>query len=189
METTQLIKQETIFSLESSRDFAKWKLIVASGLAAAGLGLYSFKAAPSLLLLIPFACAYVDLYSYQDLIRVTVVSRFFQEYKDDQLLAAWEEHCQKLHTDHGVWDLAHHAQLGGSLVLSLAPVVTIVKFLIAANWRWLTLSLLLWVVGMLLIIGLWLHYRSKLTKVSKAAWDDKAGKTGGDAAQPAVAGR
>jgi hypothetical protein len=88
-----------------------------------------------------------------------------------------------------VWDLAHHAQLGGSLVLSLAPVLTIIQFAAAKNWRWLSLSFVLWVVGMLLIVGLWRHYRSKLRKATKAADDNKADKTAADAAQQAVAGR
>lgn len=166
METGHLIKQETNFSLESLHDFAKWKLIVASGLAAAGLGLNGPQGKAWLLLLIPYACAYIDLYSYQDLIRIIVVSQFFKNHSDDAILRAWEEHTQKLHKQYGVWRLGYHAQIGGSLVLSLAPVITCIEFFVTKHWGWLGVAIPMWIAGVCLSIGLWRYYEGILKAAS-----------------------
>lgn len=173
MDSTELVKQETRFSLESLHDFAKWKLIVASGLAAAGLRLTSQQGTAWLLLLIPYACAYVDLYCYQDLIRIIVVSRFFQEH-NDATLRAYEEMCQRLHARYRVWDLGHHAQIGGSLVLSLAPIITCIELFRAREWWWLGVALVFWMGGVCLSVGLWRYYKRKLQAASKDPIEDKA---------------
>ncbi len=168
MESNEIIKQETRFSVESLHDFAKWKLIVASALATVGLGLTSTSPQGKAwaLLLIPYACAYVDLYSYQDLIRIIVVSQFFLE-SEETTLRAWERHCRRLHEQHRVWDLSQQAQFWGSFVLSLAPFVTFLELAKAKDWVWLGVAILLWMVGVGLSFWLWRHYKGRLVAATE----------------------
>ena len=82
MNTYHLLKKEINQTIKSLHDFAKWKLIVTSAIAAAALGLAPGTAGAPLywlFLFTPFACAYIDLNCYQYLIRITVISRYLRE--------------------------------------------------------------------------------------------------------------
>src|SRR5271165_1722692 len=108
MDTTlQLLKQEINQSTDTLHDLAKWKLIVVSALAAAALGLTpSGHGHYSLVLLIPYACAYVDLNCYQHLIRIAVIARFLREHRGsggDGLLQLYECQCEELRRKYGVF--------------------------------------------------------------------------------------
>jgi hypothetical protein len=66
--------------MEDEHDLAKWKLGVTAALAAAAFGLAGQNSGPNywLLLIVPFVCAYVDLYAYQYELRIRVIARFLR---------------------------------------------------------------------------------------------------------------
>jgi hypothetical protein len=177
VDTLQLLKQEINQSTDSLHDFAKWKLIVTSALAAAALGLTTRgKPYYSLVLLIPYACAYVDLNSYQHLIRIAVLARFLREQGGDKYLRNYERQCEELRTSGtGVFNLMIYGQLLSSLAMSIvAPFWALVSFAGRQSWRaeWESLPtcfrytlvglwIVIWLLGVCLVLGLWVHYRSK----------------------------
>jgi hypothetical protein len=164
METSHLLKEEINQTLDSLHDFAKWKLIVTSALAGAGFGLTSgATSAPhySLLLFIPYACAYVDLNCYQYLIRITVLARCLREHGEDRLLHIYERECSALRKRYGVFDLGKYAGVGASLAVSLvAPLFAVVKFSALKDFNFY-LSILVWVLGVSLVYCLWLVFKRK----------------------------
>jgi hypothetical protein len=114
-----LLKQEINTTMDAEHDLAKWKLGVTAALGAAAFGLAK-ENSPNywLFLLIPFVCAYVDLYSYQYDLRIRVIALFLRENpdKDDALLNKYEELCEKLRGPHHyVFSLEEWAGFGCSL--------------------------------------------------------------------------
>lgn len=159
METVRQLKQEINSALDSLHDFAKWKLIVTSALAAAALGLGNTNAPPRywLLLLVPFACAYIDLNSYQYLIRIFVIAKFLRIRSgiddEEQILRLYEQFRQK---HRAVFALGEYAQVGASLVFSLLAPVFAVTHLTGPEERWgFRLSLVAWGLGVALVISVW----------------------------------
>ena len=168
METTVLLKQEINQTLESLHDFAKWKLIVTAALAATALRLTGdgTKLQPSwLLLLVPYACAYIDLNCYQYLIRITVISRGLRERGEDPLLKHYEDLCEKLRKTYGVFNLGKDAQVGVSLVSSISPLLAVYEFYKLRSGLALGVSIVVWIAGILLILGLW-RYFNRLDKMA-----------------------
>jgi hypothetical protein len=164
METTHLLKGEINQTLESLHDFAKWKLIVTSALAAAAFGLTSSGTNSQywFLLLIPYACAYIDLNCYQYLIRITVIARALrQAAKTDEDLARYEELCDDLRR-RGVFSLGEYAQVAVSLAISLvAPPFAVAQFQIKCQPIRMWLALISWVLGIFLAVFLWRYYKRK----------------------------
>jgi hypothetical protein len=133
-------------------------------LASAALGLKSAPGTPWLLLLIPFASAYVDLncyQCYQYLIRITVLARCLRERSEDRLLLAYEELCEELRREHGVFNLGQYAQIGVSLATSVAPSFAMYQFIKARNWVAVPVFALLWAFGLSLILHLWRYFKIK----------------------------
>ena len=167
MESVKLLKEEINSTLDSLHDFAKWKLIVTAALASAALGLTSgAKGVPPywLLLFVPFACAYVDLNSYQYLIRIFVIARFLRKHRtedpEEQILAAYEQQCEEVRP---VFALGEYAQVGASLVFSLlSPALAVPHF---TGWG-LYLSIAVWVIGVGLVIGVWRQFKRKSRMLS-----------------------
>src|SRR5438034_6870926 len=101
VDSLNLLKQEINQTLESEHDFAKWKLIVAAALGGVALGLdKSGSAHIWLLLLIPFACAYIDLHLSQYQARILVLAQFIRHYQAsghgedvDNTLSDYEKYC------------------------------------------------------------------------------------------------
>src|SRR5271157_4932684 len=134
-ESARLLKQEINQTTDSLNDLAKWKLITAAALAATALGLTTNgQHNYALLLLIPYACAYVDLNCYQHLIRIAVIARFLREHDGDESLQHYERQCEALRTnDSGVFDLTIYGQLWSSVAMSIvAPVWALVSFVFAS---------------------------------------------------------
>jgi len=176
MDTTlQLLKQEINQSTDTLHDLAKWKLIVVSALAAAALGLTpSGHGHYSLVLLIPYACAYVDLNCYQHLIRIAVIARFLREHDGDESLQHYERQCEALRTnDSGVFDLTIYGQLWSSVAMSIvAPVWALVSFVFASPQKslgalcdipkvLLAVFAVLWAFGVALVCAVFIHYQEK----------------------------
>jgi len=78
------LTDEIIESQKIRSDFMKWKIIVVAALGAAGLGLHgNCPIAPLLLLIIPFACFYIDTLCYHISLRISGIGHFFDlEYLD-----------------------------------------------------------------------------------------------------------
>jgi hypothetical protein len=175
MNTTHLLKKEINQTIKSLHDFAKWKLIVTSAIAAAALGLAPGQNRQPLywlFLFTPFACAYIDLNCYQYLIRITVISHFLRKNAttDDQVLQSYENQVNELRQRYNIFDLGQYAQIGVSLFISIAPVFAVVQFFREEQRVAVVLSLAAWAVGVFLIYFLWRHYLRK----TKAADQDVA---------------
>ena len=162
METTHLLKGEVNQTLESLHDFAKWKLIVTSALAAAAFGLTSAAATTRywLLLFIPFACAYIDLNCYQYLIRISVIARSLRGVAaSDADLAHYEQLCDELR-ECGVFSLGEYAQVAVSLAISLvAPAFTVLQFRSANQPIGMWIAIAFWALGVFSVLILWWYYK------------------------------
>jgi hypothetical protein len=132
MDTGNLLKQEINTTMEDLHDFAKWKLIAVSSLAAAGLGLAQPVLQAKLfwlLVFVPYACAYVDLNCYQYLLRIFLIAKVLRKSADDQLLNAYEQQCET-QRNKGFFGLGIFAQLGSSLAFSVVlPGFALPQFL------------------------------------------------------------
>src|SRR5437879_5385022 len=118
-----LLKEEINKTMEAEHDLAKWKLGVTAAMGTAAFGLA--KGSPNywLLLLVPFVCAYVDLYAYQYQLRIHVIARFLREHAEgDVVLQTYEKECEKWRSQ-DIFSLGNWAGLGCSLGASvLGPV-------------------------------------------------------------------
>jgi len=174
METSHLLKGEINQTLDSLHDFAKWKLIVTSALAAAGFGLSANQDKPHywLLLFIPFACAYVDLNCYQYLIRITVLARALREHSEDALLRTYERECEELRERYGIFGLGKNAGVGASLAVSIvAPGFAVAAFSATKNVSFYV-ALSVWAVGIVLIVALWRFFLRKNEAADKGEIPD-----------------
>jgi hypothetical protein len=160
-----LLKQEINTTVGAEHDLAKWKLGVTAALGAAAFGLTKDGPSHWLLLLVPFVCAYVDLYAYQYQLRIRVIARFLREHpaKGDELLQAYELECEKWRGK-GVFSLGNWAGFGCSLGASaIGPVFYVVHRRQYTGLYNLLVSHagagMVWLVGVLLILILWLYFR------------------------------
>ncbi len=171
--TLGLLKEEINKTMEAEHDLAKWKLGVTAALGVAAFGLAK-DSNPNywLLLLIPFVCAYVDLYVYQYQVRIRVIARFLREHHEgDALMQEYERDCEHWRGQH-LFSLGNWAGLGCSLGASLlGPVFYFLK-----RWRGEVPDSLLispvaagviWLLGALLVISLWLYFQYQARKVAK----------------------
>jgi len=176
METTHLLKGEVNQTLESLHDFAKWKLIVTSALAAAAFGLTSAAATTRywLLLFIPFACAYIDLNCYQYLIRISVIARSLRgAAASDADLARYEKLCDELR-ECGVFSLGEYAQVAVSLAISLvAPAFTVFQFRSANQKIGMWIAIAFWALGVFSVLILWWYYK-RTNNIVKIHPEEKA---------------
>ena len=191
MESLNLLKQEINQTLESEHDFAKWKLIVVAALGGAALGLAKTDQPQVwLLLLIPFACAYIDLHLSQYQARILVLARFIRRYRPsphtedaDTTLEDYEKYCHELRAtkDH-FFDLGLFANRAASLALSIAvPIVAGValwqgppnKAVGFLHWPSAkhSFGFVVWAVGMVLILGIWSDHRKRLNKLKKGSFN------------------
>jgi hypothetical protein len=179
-ESTRLLKEEINKTNDVENDLAKWKLVVAAALGAAAIGLGQNHQSDTdprwLLLVIPFVCAYIDLYGYQNSLRVLVIAQFLRGAGADPTLQKYEEKCDRLRQTKSkvskVFALAGEAGIASSIGLSvIAPALYVVTRSEGKGLGlWKALSsvvnganigiLLLWLFGVLLIVGLRLHYGS-----------------------------
>lgn len=113
---TEIMEQQKI-----KVDILKWKLFLAAGLGAAGIGLADRHAMPLLLALVPLACTYVDIICYHSDLRILVIAHFLRHQNDDRLARDYELCCQK---QRRVLDLDHLAMYWGTFVLSLFVIVS-----------------------------------------------------------------
>jgi len=75
------LRDEIIAAQNARIDLLKWKLIIVSALAAAGLGIGATKDTtnfPLVLCCIPIVCAYVDLLCQHLTLRMLVIGRFIR---------------------------------------------------------------------------------------------------------------
>jgi len=177
MDTHLDLKQEIARTLDSLHDFAKWKLLVTSALAAAALGLTSGKSATPpdwLLLFVPYACAYVDLNTYQYVIRILVIARFLREHPGgDQALQEYERYCEGLRSQHRMFAFGEYAQVGSSIAFSLlAPVLAVTHFAEVRDTLGLSLAIATWALGLMLVLGIFLQYKRKCAAVVTSKIED-----------------
>src|ERR1039458_532731 len=124
-----LLKEEINKTQDAEHDLAKWKLGVTAAMGAAAFGL-SKDNSPSywLLFLVPFVCAYVDLYDYQYRLRTLVIAKFLRERAGDPVLAEYEERCAKERHER-VFDLGTMAGISSSIGASIfGPVFYFLKW-------------------------------------------------------------
>lgn len=167
MDSLNLLKQEINQTLESEHDFAKWKLLVAAALGATALGLDKGGTPHySLLLVIPFVCAYIDVHLYQYQARILVLAQFIRDYHPplalpDTVLQDYESWVAGFRTKR-IFDLGQHANFGASIGLSVVAGLPLV-----ASWwsgenthvnKWVAVAI--WGTGVVLIFILrGLHQR------------------------------
>ena len=177
-----LLKEEINKTQEAEHDLAKWKIAVVAALGAAGLGLGK-ESDPNkswLLVLVPFVCAYIDLYAYQNSLRILVIARFLREYPhgDDQILRDYEERCDTLRKQR-VFSLGTRAGTWSSVVLSLTwPLFYLAQrskdlgglqtAISLVRLKENSLVLVVWLFGVFLILFLRRYYGAKADKLAGA---------------------
>ena len=174
MNTNHLLKKEINLTIKSLHDFAKWKLIVTSAIAAAALGLAPGQSRQPiywLFLFTPFACAYIDLNCYQYLIRITVISHFLRKNAspEDPVLQLYEKQVDMLRRNYNIFDLGQYAQIGVSMFISVAPVFAVVQFVHEQRRVAVVLALVAWAIGVFFVWYLWRHYLRKNADADKEA--------------------
>jgi hypothetical protein len=167
-----LLKQEINKTNEQEHDFAKWKLGVTAALGVAAFGLAK-DSNPNywLLLLVPFVCAYIDLYAYQYQFRILVIARFIREYPEgDAILNKYEQEVEKLRK-HGVFSLGTSAGIGCSLGATvLGPAFYFLDRRHHADSDTLLVcpaaAGVIWLLGALLVVFLWWRFRNQVGNLS-----------------------
>jgi hypothetical protein len=169
--TPALLKEEINETVANEHSLAKWKLAISGLLGAAAFGLWKESGATHywLLIFIPYVCAYIDLYLYQDYLKIQVIARFLREHDEDPILQAYERECGGRRKDH-VFDLGATAGLLCSVVTSLGGPGFGAWFylcqlhqsncLCVIPWPF-RISFSLWLVGMFLVVLLYLDYRRR----------------------------
>jgi hypothetical protein len=193
-----LLKEEINKTQDAEHDLAKWKLGVTAALGTVAFGL-SKDNAPAywLLFLVPFVCAYVDLYDYQYRLRTLVIAKFLREEAGDPVLQAYENRCAAQREKH-TFNLGTMAAISSSIGASIfGPVFYFFLRLPAPTGAPITpavpncvpvppavsdsllvrpvYALAIWVVGIALVIGLYLHFRYKEREIVSA--DDAQSKS------------
>jgi len=178
-ETFQLLKQEIMQAIEAEHDFAKWKLIVVAALGAAALGLGKDGKSQSphyehwLLPIIPFACAYIDLQTYQCLNRIMVIARFIRTYRKDdptmgngdRAMQRYEDFCAQARGTQAFFSLGSRANFAASLIASVVAAGAFF-WLVCDFWPLgglvTSFTIGIWVLGVVLIciLGYYHKYRS-----------------------------
>jgi hypothetical protein len=166
-----LLKQEINTTMEAEHDLAKWKLGVTAALGAAAFGLAKDRPNYWLLLLVPFVCAYVDLYAYQYELRIRVIAQFLRGHpaKGDELLQTYELECENWREQH-VFSLGNWAGIGCSLGASVfGPVFYVLQRMHHTAPDNLLVSLkaggTIWLLGVLLIFFLWWYFHVQARKI------------------------
>lgn len=198
VDSLNLLKQEINQTLESEHDFAKWKLIVAAALGGTALGLDKSSSAHIwLLLLIPFACAYIDLHLSQYQARILVLAQFIRRYQAsgqgedvDNALPNYEKYCEQLRSTRGhFFDLGQFAHRLASFGLSIAaPAIAFLAFwqspcptgglrertlcALQAFLSWIPSlrhlwGTLVWLIGILAIWKVWSSHNQRLEELKK----------------------
>jgi len=168
------LKDEINKTLETLHDITKWKLIIVSILSATALGLTEGtggKLRYDLLLLVPFVCSYSDLAFYQNLIRIYVIARFLREHTADETIRQYEQFSERVRETTGAFNLDQYAQLGSSLLFSIAiPMIAVVNLFDPNDSLYLRIGRsLVWGVGCLLIIVLYVNFRRKDMAIDSAS--------------------
>lgn len=112
-----IYRQEIIDIQKSRVDLMKWKLILIGGLGGFGL-----EKAPTILILIPFICVYVDALCYQQSLKIFVISRFICDVRQRnmQMDVNYEKLCNSLSNSFSLEDVA---LVWSSVVLSILTSV------------------------------------------------------------------
>ncbi len=177
-----LLKEEINKTNEQEHDLAKWKLGVTAALGVAAFGITKDSRSNHwLLLLVPFVCAYIDLYAYQYQVRIMALARFIRDHSEQgNLLPEYEWACKGWRKKR-VYSLGSAAGIGSSFGASVVgPIFYMLvrsqksepdTLLVPFCW-----ALGIWFVGIFLIVVLWLYFRSRVRKVEE-----------GEMAPPAVA--
>jgi len=171
MDTTlTLLKEEINKTQDAEHDLAKWKLGVTAALGAAAFGL-SKDNSPIywLLFLVPFVCAYVDLYDYQYRFRTLVIAKFIRENPSDPILQSYEKTCEAVRKKH-VFDIGRRAAISSSIGASvfgplfyfLNPAHSNAPNTLLVSPRF---ALVIWFIGVLCVIALYLNFLYKEKKL------------------------
>ena len=134
----ETLRNEIIESQKARNDLLKWKLLLVSGLGAAGLGFSQHTGAfkdELVLCCIPFVCAYVDLVCHHLYLRILVIGKFislipakkgtrscigqYEIFVDTNFRNPDKRRRKKI----GAFDLEDWALVGSSIILSLALIV------------------------------------------------------------------
>jgi hypothetical protein len=158
MDTPSLLKEEINKTLEALHDFSKWKLLAAS---AIGLPGSTVQTGPNwLLAAVPFACAYVDLNSYQYLLRIFLLAKVLRQSEDDKILRQYESECEKYRA-RGYFNMGMFAQFGSSLIFSLIlPGFALGRLILDNIAAWMVVTFVAaWVVGIAFLVVCDIKYR------------------------------
>lgn len=164
MAALEVLKGEINQAIEAEHDFAKWKLIVVAAIGGVSLGLGK-EANPNywLLLLIPFACMYIDLELCQLQLRMLVLAQFIRAcpaVEEDTILQEYENRCADLRlSTPRAFNLGQSASRAASVGLS---VVTPIAILATSGQSpsklgcqfWLPFGIV-WAAGVVAILVLW----------------------------------
>lgn len=81
------LRTEVVEAQKARNDFIKWKLLLVSGLGAAGLGFTRSLTLPNadlVLCCIPFVCAYVDLMCRHLSLRIVVIGEYIRSMDSEK---------------------------------------------------------------------------------------------------------
>jgi hypothetical protein len=131
--------------------------VVTAALGAAAFGLFGNGSKPSywVLVIIPFVCAYIDLFKYQYELRIFVIAQFLREHRGDTgILQKYELRC---HADRQKFSLGRLADITCSLGASIIS---------AAFYMLLSTDALAsrigagaaWLVGVIMIVAVRLYF-------------------------------
>lgn len=174
--TLNALKDEINKTNEQEHDLAKWKLGVTAALGVAAFGITKdSKSNHWLLLLVPFVCAYIDLYAYQYQVRIMVIARFLRDHPGDTdtALHDYEKEC-------GVWRRKHVFSLGNFAGISssvgasaLGPIFYFLVRQGTTESDTLLVSpcvaVVIWLVGLFLLVFLRWYFRTRVKMVEKEA--------------------
>jgi hypothetical protein len=129
-----------------------------------------------LLFIVPFVCAYIDLYTYQYQLRTLVIAGFLREPSGDPVLKAYEDECREVRKGY-VFKLSDWATFGSSIGATLFGVIfyclppagsdpdTRLSNVLAAG--------AIWGVGAALVILLYCFYQRESDKIEPKEDDAK----------------
>lgn len=155
------LKEEINKTNEAEHDLAKWKLVVTASLGAAAFGLFGAANRTNywVLLVIPFVCAYIDLFKYQYELRILVIAQFLREnHGDTGILQRYELGCDANRRTQGTFSLGTLADITCSLGATLLAAALYILLNGTGQWMSQIGAVVIWFLGLAMIIAVRLHF-------------------------------
>ncbi len=170
------LRTELVEAQKARTDFIKWKLLLVSGLGAAGLGFTKSSSLPYadlVLCCIPFVCAYTDLMCRHLSLRVVVIGEYISsmsvENSEFRYLTEYEKFSDKARTmnENGkrisAFGLEGKVYRASSLLLSVAVIIYSV-----ITWKLSAIPILFsGIIGIILTFWIERSYQVRIKGIRK----------------------